>query len=92
MSDRPDTPKLRAFRARYGPAALVTGAAQGIGRASALAFAAAGARVFATDINEALLRELDDVEGIETRVLDVLSTEAVEALVIRQHVVKPDYE
>ncbi|WP_421950924.1 SDR family oxidoreductase [Pelagibacterium sp.] len=65
-----------------GKTCLITAAAQGIGRASALAFAAAGARVFATDINEALLRELDDVEGIETRVLDVLSTEAVEALVL----------
>lgn len=65
-----------------GKTCLITAAAQGIGRASALAFAAAGARVFATDINEALVRELDDVEGIETRVLDVLSTEAVEALVL----------
>jgi 2-keto-3-deoxy-L-fuconate dehydrogenase len=65
-----------------GKTCLVTAAAQGIGRASALAFAAAGARVVATDINEALLRELDGVERIETRVLDVLSTEAVEALVL----------
>lgn len=64
-----------------GKICLVTAAAQGIGRASALAFAAAGARVFATDINKTLLGELDDVAGIETRVLDVLSTEAVEALV-----------
>ena len=64
-----------------GKICLITAAAQGIGRASALAFAAAGARVFATDINGTLLGELDDVAGIETRVLDVLSTEAVEALV-----------
>ncbi|AEQ52576.1 SDR family oxidoreductase [Pelagibacterium halotolerans] len=64
-----------------GKTCLITAAAQGIGRASALAFAAAGARVFATDINETLLGELDGVSGIETRVLDVLSTEAVEALV-----------
>ncbi|WP_338609319.1 SDR family oxidoreductase [Pelagibacterium nitratireducens] len=64
-----------------GKVCLVTAAAQGIGRASALAFAAAGARVFATDINEKLLRELDDVAGVETRVLDVLSTAAIEALV-----------
>lgn len=64
-----------------GKICLITAAAQGIGRASALAFAAAGARVFATDINEALLAELDGVAGIETRVLDVLSTEAVETVV-----------
>lgn len=64
-----------------GKTCLITAAAQGIGRASALAFAAAGARVFATDINAELLGELDGVSGIETRVLDVLSTEAVEALV-----------
>ncbi|MHA7969150.1 SDR family NAD(P)-dependent oxidoreductase, partial [Rhizobium sp. CAU 1783] len=36
---------------------VVTAAGQGIGRASALAFAAAGARVLATDINEAALGE-----------------------------------
>ncbi len=39
-----------------GKTALVTAAAQGIGRASALAFAEAGARVHATDINEAVLK------------------------------------
>jgi NAD(P)-dependent dehydrogenase (short-subunit alcohol dehydrogenase family) len=40
-----------------GKTVLVTAAAQGIGRASAIAFAAAGARVHATDINEVLLAE-----------------------------------
>jgi 2-keto-3-deoxy-L-fuconate dehydrogenase len=35
-----------------GRTALVTGAARGIGRASALAFAAAGARVVVVDIEE----------------------------------------
>jgi 2-keto-3-deoxy-L-fuconate dehydrogenase len=38
-----------------GKTAFVTAAGQGIGRATALAFAAEGARVIATDINEALL-------------------------------------
>lgn len=40
-----------------GSSALVTGAASGMGRAIALAFAGAGARVTAVDINEAGLEE-----------------------------------
>lgn len=51
---------------------VITAAAQGIGRASALAFAAAGAKVIATDINEAVLGELEGTPGISTRRLDVL--------------------
>ncbi|MEO1363371.1 MAG: SDR family NAD(P)-dependent oxidoreductase, partial [Pseudomonadota bacterium] len=38
-----------------GKRALVTAAGQGIGRASALAMAAEGAQVFATDVNEEAL-------------------------------------
>ncbi|GLU27703.1 NAD(P)-dependent oxidoreductase [Brucella sp. NBRC 12950] len=64
-----------------GKTALVTAAAQGIGRASALAFAEAGAKVYATDINEAALKELDGVSGIITRKLNVLDDAAVKALV-----------
>ena len=64
-----------------GKTALVTAAAQGIGRASALAFAEAGARVYATDINEAALKELEGVSGIITRKLNVLDDVAVKALV-----------
>ena len=41
-----------------GKTVLITAAAQGIGRASALACAAEGARVIATDINAALLATL----------------------------------
>lgn len=62
-----------------GKTALVTAAAQGIGRASVLALAAAGARVIATDINEAALEGLAS-DMIETRLLDVLDPAAVAAL------------
>lgn len=63
-----------------GKTALVTAAGQGIGRATALAFAAEGARVIATDINETALAELD---GVITEYLDVTSDEAVAALAMR---------
>jgi 2-keto-3-deoxy-L-fuconate dehydrogenase len=62
-----------------GKTAFITAAAQGIGRASALALAAAGARVIATDVNEAGLDGLAG-ERIETRRLDVLDPAAVAAL------------
>lgn len=64
-----------------GKTALITAAAQGIGRASALAFAEAGAKVYATDINEAALKELEGVSGIITRKLNVLDEAEVNALV-----------
>ncbi|QDZ13017.1 SDR family oxidoreductase [Devosia ginsengisoli] len=60
-----------------GKIVLITAAAQGIGRASVLAFAKAGATVIATDINAGKLAELDGMAGVTTRSLDVLSAEAV---------------
>ncbi len=63
-----------------GKRALVTAAAQGIGRASALAFAREGAKVIATDVNEAKLAELAEIPGIEIRRLDVRDDGAVKAL------------
>jgi 2-keto-3-deoxy-L-fuconate dehydrogenase len=63
-----------------GKTALVTAAAQGIGRACAEAFAAEGAQVLATDINAAKLAELDGTPGITTRRLDVLDPAAIQAL------------
>ena len=62
-----------------GKTALVTAAGQGIGRAAALAFAAAGARVTATDINEETLATLAGEAGIETRRMDVLDDADVKA-------------
>jgi 2-keto-3-deoxy-L-fuconate dehydrogenase len=60
---------------------LVTAAGQGIGRASVLALAAEGARVLATDVNEALLKVYQGVEGVTTRRLDVLDDGAVRSLI-----------
>jgi 2-keto-3-deoxy-L-fuconate dehydrogenase len=59
-----------------GKVALLTAAGAGIGRATAEAFAAEGARIVATDLN------LDGLKGLsgETRRLDVRSSEAVAAL------------
>jgi 2-keto-3-deoxy-L-fuconate dehydrogenase len=62
-----------------GKTALVTAAAQGIGKAAALRFAAAGARVIATDINESALAQLD-AAGIQPRRLDVCDANAISAL------------
>ena len=63
-----------------GKVALVTAAAQGIGRATALAFAREGAKVWATDVNEAKLAELKGSPGIEVRKLDVLNDAEIEKL------------
>jgi 2-keto-3-deoxy-L-fuconate dehydrogenase len=53
-----------------GKTALVTAAAQGIGRASAELLAAEGARVFATDINVDVLKDVADCERVKLDVLD----------------------
>ncbi|HUD50922.1 SDR family oxidoreductase [Parvibaculum sp.] len=60
-----------------GKTALVTAAAQGMGRATAEAFLREGARVIATDIDE---EKLATLEGAETRRLDVTDRAAIEAL------------
>lgn len=59
-----------------GKICLVTAAGQGIGRASALAMAQEGAKVYATDINAQALSQLAG-EGLETRILDVLDPKAI---------------
>ena len=64
-----------------GKIVLITAAAQGIGEASVKAFAKAGAKVIATDINADKLKALDSIPNVTTRVLNVLSTEEVNTAV-----------
>ncbi|NBZ89819.1 SDR family oxidoreductase [Stagnihabitans tardus] len=65
----------------HGKTALVTAAGQGIGRASAERMAREGARVIATDVNDAALAELAQVPGIVARKLNVLDPAAITSLV-----------
>jgi 2-keto-3-deoxy-L-fuconate dehydrogenase len=69
-----------------GKTAFVTAAGQGIGRATALAFARAGAQVVATDLNPALLESLAaEAAGsaLSTEVLNVLEPDAIQAAAAR---------
>jgi 2-keto-3-deoxy-L-fuconate dehydrogenase len=63
-----------------GKTAFLTAAAQGIGRAVALAFAREGARVIATDVDEAGLTSLARESGCTTRRLDVTDATAIATL------------
>lgn len=64
-----------------GKIALITAAGQGIGRATALGFANAGAIVWATDINQVALEELaSQHSNIKSRTLDVLDDDAISAM------------
>ena len=60
---------------------LVTAAGQGIGHASAMAMAAEGATVWATDIQPELLKSFAGHANIHTAVFDVLDKPAIHALV-----------
>jgi 2-keto-3-deoxy-L-fuconate dehydrogenase len=59
-----------------GKTAFVTAAGQGIGRATAQAFAAAGAKVIATDVDTAKLRGLES-DPVRTLGLNVLDAAAI---------------
>lgn len=61
-----------------GKTAFVTAAGQGIGRATVEAFAGAGAKVVATDVDAAKLRGLES-ELVRTLALNVLDEAAIEA-------------
>ena len=63
-----------------GKTALITAAAQGIGRATAEAFIREGARVIATDVNVEPLADLTDAEFQR---LDATDPEAVKAIAAR---------
>ena len=62
-----------------GKTAFVTAAAQGIGRATVLAYAAEGAQVVATDLNEAKLQDFGP--SVTTARLDVTDGAAVAAAI-----------
>jgi 2-keto-3-deoxy-L-fuconate dehydrogenase len=63
-----------------GKICVVTAAGQGIGAATATAFAREGATVWATDVDEAKLRPLAALDGIKVRRLDVLDKSAIGSL------------
>ena len=61
-----------------GKTAFITSAAQGIGRATAIAMAKEGAKVWASDVNVELLKTLPaEHTGIEVLTLDVLNAQAI---------------
>ena len=62
-----------------GKTAFITAAGQGIGRAVAVAFAREGARVIATDLNEATLATLQAQCGCTVEPLDAMDAAAIAA-------------
>jgi 2-keto-3-deoxy-L-fuconate dehydrogenase len=64
-----------------GKVCVVTAAGQGIGAATARAFAREGATVWATDLDDVKLQALAGADGVQIRKLDVLDKAAIGALV-----------
>jgi len=62
-----------------GKTALITAAGAGIGRATVEAYAAEGATVIASDINDDALKQLAGVAGVTAFKLDVLDPAAIRA-------------
>jgi 3-oxoacyl-[acyl-carrier protein] reductase len=62
---------MRAHFEAEGDVIVITGGANGIGRALACAAAEAGARVVVCDVDEPAMAALSDVPGIASRRLDV---------------------
>ena len=67
-----------------GKTILITGAARGLGRAWAELFNHEGANIFACDIEEAGLQELQEL-GITTSTLDVSSSQEVKSFIEQAH-------
>lgn len=66
-----------------GKTAIITGAAQGIGRATAELFAREGAHVLAVDLNAAALQSLQADHGCQPIVLDLTDRAAVDRFIER---------
>jgi 2-keto-3-deoxy-L-fuconate dehydrogenase len=63
-----------------GKTALITAAGAGMGRAAAVAMAAEGATVHATDVRSDLLESLQGIPNVSTRRLDVTDDAAIAAI------------
>ncbi len=74
--------KARDFREKYGPVALVTGAAQGIGRAFADSVAARGLSVLMIDVQE---------EALDAAAREVAETYEVSTWAVPTDLARPDF-